>query len=183
VAVSGSFSATGTFESTADCPSFHTIHNGVGSWTGLGDVTFDLDYCVELQSQGPSPLSGTITITAAAGTLTGTVEGEVAGVGGPEGYAADYSVTVTGGTEAYAEATGTLELAGVWDDPEVPVLSMHGTVVGTVALPAPEPELPHPSRLLDCFGGRWRDFVDDAGQPFRGPLHCVLYVLWTYAHR
>src|ERR671927_1388448 len=47
LAVSGSFTATGNFESTPECPSFHTWHNGGGEWTGLGAVTFDLDYCVE----------------------------------------------------------------------------------------------------------------------------------------
>jgi hypothetical protein len=178
--VSGSFSATGTFDSTAECPSFHTIHNGEGTWTGLGDVTFDLDYCVELAGQGPSPLSGTIDITAPEGTLTGTVEGAVDAVGGPEGYAADYAVTVTGGTDAYADATGALDLAGVWDDPEIPVFSMHGTVAGTVVLPVVE--LPHPASIADCVDGNWRNFFDDAGQPFHGTLHCILYVLWTFMH-
>jgi hypothetical protein len=178
--VTGPFSATGTFESTAECPSFHTVHNGEGTWTGLGDVTFDLDYCVELAGQGPSPLSGTIVITAPEGTVTGTVEGAVDAVGGPEGYAADYAVTVTGGTDAYADATGALDLAGVWDDPEIPVYSMHGTVAGTVVLPVAE--LPHPTSFGDCIDGNWRNFFDDAGQPFNGTLHCILYVLWTFMH-
>jgi hypothetical protein len=175
IVVSGSFAATGTFSSTPDCPAFHTIHNGGGSWQGLGDVTFDLDYCVELDLNAPSPLAGTIDITTATGTLTGTVEGEIAAVGGPEGYAADYAVTLTGGTDAYAEATGSLDLAGLWDDPEIPVLSMHGTVAGTVVLPAPE--LPHPTSIGDCLRGGWRDVVDDEGEPFRGPFHCIFYVL------
>jgi hypothetical protein len=176
--VSGAFSATGTFESTAECPSFHTIHNGEGSWTGLGDVTFDLDYCVDLMAQDPSPLSGTITVTAAGGTVEGTVVGAVDSVGGPEGYAADYAVTVTGGTGDYADATGALDLAGVWDDPEIPVYSMHGTVAGTVVLPAVE--LPHPTSFADCIDGNWRNFFDDEGQPFHGTLHCIFYVLWTH---
>jgi hypothetical protein len=175
IAVSGSFSAVGSFESTTDCPSFHTIHDGEGTWEGLGDVTFDLDYCVELDLSGPSPLSGTIAITAAGGTLTGSVEGEIAAVGGPQGYPADYAVTFTGGTDAYEGATGALDIAGLWDAPDIPVLSMHGTVSGTVVLPAPE--LPHPTSIGDCLGGGWRDVVDDAGEPFRGPLHCIFYVL------
>jgi hypothetical protein len=176
--VSGPFSATGSFESTPECPSFHTIHNGEGTWTGLGDVTFDLDYCVDLQAQDPSPLSGTITVTAAEGTVSGTVVGAVDSVGGPEGYPAEYTATVTGGTDAYTEANGTLELAGVWDDPDIPVRSMHGTVAGTLELPAVE--LPHPASFGDCVDGNWRNFFDDAGQPFHGTLHCIFYVLWTF---
>lgn len=176
LAVAGPFSATGTFESTSECSAFHTIHDGEGSWTGLGDVTFVLDYCVVLGSgTAPSPLSGTIAITAAEGTVTGTVEGSVAGVGGPEGYPAQYTATITGGTGAYEAATGTLELAGVWDDPQIPVRSMHGTVAG--ALELPPSDLPHPSSIRDCLRGGWRNFVDDDGEAFDGPWDCIIYVV------
>jgi len=175
LAVAGAFSATGTFESTPDCPAFHTVHTGEGSWTGLGDVTFVLDYCVVLSPGASSPLSGTIAITAAEGTVTGTVEGSLAGVGGPEGYPAEYTATITGGTEAYEGASGTLVLAGVWDDPEIPVRSMHGTVSGTLELPSPE--LPHPSSIRDCLRGGWRNFVDDDGDAFHGPWDCIIYVV------
>jgi hypothetical protein len=173
--VSGSFAATGTFGSTTDCPAFHTVHTGEGSWTGLGDVTFLLDYCVVLGSEELSPLSGTIAITAAEGTLAGTIEGAVSTFGGPDGFTADYTATITGGTGAYADATGALDLAGVWDDPEIPVRSMHGTVSGTVELPAPP--LAHPSSVRDCIQGRWRNFVDDDGEPFSGPWDCIFYVV------
>ena len=173
--VSGAFSATGTFEATAECPSFHTVHTGEGSWTGLGDVTFVLDYCVVLGSGATSPLSGTAAVTAPAGTLTAMVEGTVSGTGGPEGYPAGYTATVTGGTGAYETATGTLELTGVWDDPEIPVRSMHGTVSGTVELPAPA--LPHPSSIRDCLRGGWRAVVDDDGDAFHGPWDCIIYVI------
>lgn len=175
LAVSGAFSATGTFEPTAECPSFHTVHTGEGSWSGLGDVTFVLDYCVVLGTGASSPLSGTATITAAGGTLTATLEGSVSGTGGAEGYPADYTATITGGTGDYEMATGTLELAGVWDDPELPVRSMHGTVSGTIERPAPP--LPHPSSIGDCLRGGWRDYVDDDGEPFRGLWDCVIYVI------
>jgi hypothetical protein len=173
--VSGEFSATGIFEPTAECPAFHTVHTGEGSWTGLGDVTFVLDYCVVLGSGASSPLSGTAEITAAEGTLTATVEGSLAGVGGAEGYPADYTATITGGTGDYEAATGTLELAAMWDDPELPVRSMHGTVSGTVELPAPT--LPHPSSIGDCIHGGWRDFADDDGDPFHGTWDCIIYVI------
>jgi len=175
LAVSGAFSATGTFESTPECPSFHTVHTGQGTWTGLGDVTFVLDYCVVLSSEGSSPLSGTAAITADAGTLTATVEGTVSGTGATEGYPADYTSTITGGTGAYESASGTLDLAGVWDDPEIPVRSMHGTASGTIGLP--EPPLAHPSSIGDCLRGGWRDYVDDDGETFSGLWACVIYVI------
>src|SRR4029453_15960527 len=75
LAIPGPFSATGAFEPTAECPSFHTTHSGEGSWSGLGDVTFVLDYCVTLGAGAVSPLTGTATITAAEGTPPGTAEG------------------------------------------------------------------------------------------------------------
>jgi hypothetical protein len=180
LSVAGSFSATGTFEPTPDCPSFHTTHTGEGSWSGLGDVTFVLDYCVVLGSEVISPLTGTTTITAADGTLTGTVEGTLTGTLTPEGYPAHYTVTVTGGTGVYEAATGTLDLDGMWDDPEVPVLSMHGTVSGTVELATPT--LPHPTSIRDCLHGGWRQFGDDDGHAFENPWRCVIYVI-IHAHR
>src|SRR5919108_1702959 len=131
LAVSGSFTATGNFESTTECPSFHTWHDGSGEWTGLGAVTFNLDYCVELNLSGASPLSGTFTITSPDGTLTGDLVGELpvsTGVpGDTEAFPANYTLTVTGGTGRFARATGTLSFAAFWDDPQVPVFSMHGT--------------------------------------------------------
>jgi hypothetical protein len=173
--VSGAFSATGTFEPTADCPSFHTVHTGQGNWIGLGDVTFALDYCVALSSEATSPLGGTIAITAAEGTLTGTVEGTLSGTGGAAGYPADYTATITAGAGAYETVTGTLELTGMWDDPEIPVYSMHGTVSGVLELS--EPQLAHPTSILDCLHGGWRDVVDDDGQDFAGLGGCILYVI------
>jgi hypothetical protein len=176
VAVSGPFSATGTFESTAECPAFHTVHTGEGSWSGLGDVTFVLDYCVMLGSgTAPSPLSGTATVTTAEGTLTASIEGSVSGTGGAEGYPADYTATITGGTDAYESATGTLGLTGVWDDPAIPVYSMHGTVSGTVELPPPP--LPRPSSIRDCLHGGWRYFAGDDGEPFDDLWTCIIYVI------
>jgi hypothetical protein len=179
VAVSGTFSATGTFEATADCPSFHTTHTGEGTWSGLGDVTFVLDYCVVLGSEASSPLTGTATISAADGTLTATVAGSLSGAPTDEGYPAHYTATVTGGTGAYEAATGTLDLDGVWDDPDVPVLSMHGTVAGTVELAAPV--LLHPASILDCLREGWRNFVDDNGKAFTTTWGCILYVVF-HAH-
>ena len=63
----------------------------------------------------------------------------------------------------------------MWDDPEIPVYSMHGTVSGTIGLPAPP--LPHPSSIRDCILGGWRTFADDDGKAFDGPWDCVIYVI------
>lgn len=172
VAVSGSFTGDGGFDSTAACPTFHTWHDVSGDWTGLGAVTLNLDYCVELATGGPSPLSGTFTITAPDGTLTGTVEGEVAGAPEPEGYPADYALTVTGGTGAFAGATGTLALAAFWNHPSAPVLSIFGTVSGTIVV-----GLPTPSTVHDCLRGGWRAFADDTGRPFESQADCIRFVV------
>ena len=166
--VSGSFTGTGNFASLPECPSFQTWHDGSGDWTGLGAVTFRLDYCVELNVNGPSPLSGTFTITAPAGTLTGTLTGEL-----PSGsLLADYTLTVTGGTGTYDRAGGTLTLAASFDGDVIPIFEISGTVSGTIIL-----ALPTPTSVGDCLRGGWRDLADDTGRPFRNQGACVRYAL------
>lgn len=172
LAVSGAFTGNGNFASTSACPTFHTWHDVSGDWTGLGAVTLNLDYCVELVTEAPSPLSGTFTITAPDGTLTGTVEGELGGFAEPEGYPADYALTVTGGTGAFAGATGTLAIVAFWDHPTIPVWSIHGTVSGAIVVP-----LPTPSTVHDCLRGGWRNLADDTGRPFASQADCIRFVV------
>lgn len=172
--VSGTFTATGNFESLPECPSFHTWHAGGGEWTGLGTVTFDVDYCVDLQFLPieASPLVGTFTIATEAGTLTGDVAGEVSNISGPGGgFPATYELTITGGTGSYQLATGTLVLDAVWNDPVIPVFAMAGTVSGTVVLPPPTP-----TSKDDCRHGGWRHLADEHGRPFRNQGHCITWV-------
>jgi hypothetical protein len=176
VPVSGSFTAVGSFDSQPDCPMFHTWHDGGGDWTGLGTATFHLDYCVDLQFPPvpSSPLVGTFTIEADGGTLTGSVTGQVSNTGGPDGYPADYELTITAGTGAYDRATGFLTFDAVWNDPVAPVFAMEGTVSGVVVVPPPTPTSPD-----DCRHGGWRDLADENGDPFRNQGDCIA---WAHRH-
>ena len=172
VPVSGSFTALGNFDSQPGCSAFHTWHDGSGDWTGLGPVTFNLDYCVDLQVADPeSPLVGTFTIDAAGGSLTGDVVGHVSNIGGPpDGFPALYELTITGGTGTYERATGSLTIDGRWNGRFVPVYAMSGTVSGTVVLPPPTP-----TSADDCRHGGWRDLADETGTPFRNQGACIAW--------
>jgi hypothetical protein len=160
-------------DSTGTCPTFHTWHDGGGTWTGLGASTFNLDYCVTLQAGGQdSPLVGTFTITAEGGTLTGDVTGFVGGASEPEGWPAHYELTVTGGTGDYARASGNLVFEAFWDGEDIPVYSIHGTVSGTVAVSPPVP-----TSADDCRNGGWRNLGDETGEPFKNQGDCIAWAL------
>lgn len=176
VEVTGSFTASGSFTSEPACPMFHTWHWGGGEWTGLGTSTFELDYCVDLRflPEETSPLVGTFTIEAEGGSLTGDVVGAVSNVGEPEGFPADYELTITAGTGAYDRASGALTFDAVWNGSLAPVFAMEGTVSGTVVVPPPLP-----TGVDDCRHGGWRDLGDETGQPFRNQGSCIR---WVHEH-
>lgn len=172
LSVSGSFTATGNFSSTPDCMTFRTWHDGGGDWTGLGTTTFHLDYCVELDALSEwSPLAGTFTIAAGDGSLTGDAVGRVSNARGPDGFPAEYELTITGGTGDYRQASGSLTIDAVWNGNVIPVLAMEGTVAGTVVIPPPTP-----ASRGDCMGDGWRDLGDDDGTPFRNQGECIAWV-------
>lgn len=171
IPVTGTLTAEGSFDSPPGCPAFHTWHDGGGTWTGLGVSTFNLDYCVVLAPEGPSPLDGTFTITAEDGTLTGRVTGSIAGAPVSGGWPGHYELTVTGGTGAYEQATGTLVFEVLFTHPTIPVLTMEGTVAGSINVPPATP-----TSRDDCRHGGWRDVVDEHGQPFRNVGDCISWV-------
>jgi hypothetical protein len=131
--VSGSFMGTGSFE-LVDLNTFHTWHDITGTWTGLGPVTAHLDYLVTIQGAGP--FTGTFTIIAHAGTLTGQLSGHLSGgpVPGTNDFPVRYDLSVTGGTGPYARASGSLTLDAVWNGGAVPVFGIAGTVSGRISL-------------------------------------------------
>ncbi|HET6953294.1 MAG TPA: hypothetical protein VFI47_23135 [Acidimicrobiales bacterium] len=174
VPVSGTFTATGTF--TFACDFAQESTDGSGDWSGLGPVTFHLDWCVGLppQDQEAWPVSsGSFTVTAAAGTLSGAMGGEVMGnTPGPDGrFPFALVLTVTGGTGDYAAATGTLTLDGLLE--YVPTFSrnLDGTVSGTI-----EVAVRTPTSKADCRHGNWRNLTDETGTPFASMAGCIRWV-------
>lgn len=94
------------------CPFVGVTHQIAGELTGLGAVSVDLLEC----STGPAdpndprmwPItSGSFSLTAADGSLTGSVSGSVDT--NPDDVFEQYAtITITGGTGRYLDATGTL---------------------------------------------------------------------------
>jgi hypothetical protein len=169
--VSGDFTGFGLLQST--CGLFNQVVDGGGEWVPLGTSTFHLDFCLESPAGGEQyPISsGSFTVTSPDGTLTGTVGGYVEAGGMPDptvGFPLHIVLTVTGGTGAYAGATGELTLDGAFGYGATPVW---GTVSGTVTLPPPTP-----GSVADCRRGGWRNVVDDQGRPFRSQGACVAWV-------
>ena len=168
--VSGEFTGTGQLLST--CGLFHQVVDGGGEWLPLGTSTFNLDFCLENPVGELYPISsGSFTVTSPSGTLTGTVGGWVEAGGNPDpevGFPLHIVLTVTGGTGAYAGATGELLLEGAFG---YGAATAWGTVSGTVTLPPPTP-----GSVADCRDGGWRDVVDDQGRPFRSQGACIAWV-------
>jgi hypothetical protein len=172
--VSGPFTGTGHFEFA--CTFAQEYTDGSGDLTSLGPSTFHLEYCVEPTPDLSDPwpvTSGTFTVDTATGTLTGDVGGHVnASTAGPDGrYPIHLVLSITGGTEGYEGATGSLTLdAGL---EYIPFFDRRyeGTVSGTVTLPPSTP-----ASRDDCRHGGWRDLVDDQGRPFRNQGDCIAWV-------
>jgi hypothetical protein len=168
--VSGEFTGTGQLLGT--CGLFRQVVDGGGEWLPLGTTTFTLDFCLENPVGELYPISsGTFTVTSPSGTLTGTVGGWVEAGGNPDpavGFPLHITLTVTGGTGAYAGATGDLLLEGAFG---YGAATVWGTVSGTVTLPPPTPD-----SADDCRNGGWRQVVDDQGRPFRSQGACIAWV-------
>jgi len=180
LAVSGAFTARGTLGS--ECGVFHILVDGEGDWADLGETTFTLDFCLgpDMGSEPWPIFDGTFAITTADGSVSGDLDGTVAAgpATGPDPafpFPLHFVLTVTGGTGRFAGASGSIAMEGAFGPAAI---SAAGTVEGTISRPAPTPE-----RVADCLRGGWRDVVDDHGRPFRGPAHCILWVIHHNRHR
>jgi hypothetical protein len=175
--VTGSFTASGQL--LGGCGDFHQIVDGGGGWSALGDSTFNLDFCIAntptTEPGWPVLDGGTFTVTAADGTLSGTLTGWVdatgtppPGGGFPTEFPAHLVLTVTAGSGRFAAATGSLVLDGVFGPAAA---TFEGTVSGTITIPPPTPQT-----VRDCKHGGWRHVVDDQGRPFRNQRQCIVFV-------
>jgi hypothetical protein len=177
IPVTGAFTATGTFE-LFDCDFAHEHTAGGGDLTGLGASTFSLDFCVAAPDvlEDPWPVtSGTFTVIAPAGTLTGTMDGSfLAGTPQADGrFPFTYLLTITGGTGAYAGAGGRLTLDGLLEYVPIFDRNLEGTVSGTVTAPPP---VHTPTSKADCKHDNWRNRTDEHGTVFRNKAACIRWV-------
>jgi hypothetical protein len=171
--VDGPFTASAQL--LGGCGEFRHIIDGTGEWSALGASTLHLDFCIGSPPDGvhhPVLDGGTFTISAADGTLTGTMTGDVQPGGTPPpevGFPFHFDLVTTGGTGRFATATGSFVVDGAFG---YGALNARGTVSGTITIP-PGP----PQSVDDCKRGGWRYHVDDHGRPFRSKRHCIRYVL------
>lgn len=118
VPVSGPFEASGTLGGPPCvgpvAERLRQVVDGAGDWTGLGESTFHLEYCIVIGDQDPPdwPVEegGTFEIAARGGTLSGDVTGTVHAASAP--FTFRLVLTVTGGTGRYRHASGELVLVG-----------------------------------------------------------------------
>jgi hypothetical protein len=68
---------------------------------GVGDVTFDLDTCVNLGSDYDAEVTGTFSITTRRGTMSGGLVGTI-----DIDAVTAFTLTSTGGTGAYEQSAG-----------------------------------------------------------------------------
>jgi hypothetical protein len=137
IEVTGSFSGPGEFELPDGSGNlFHTWHDITGTWTGLGEISAHLDYIVDVHgSPAPSPItSGTFTIATPSGTLTGGLDGILAGESDGQGWPGSFELSVLDGTGSWDGATGSLVLDAHFDGELAPIFHVVGTVSGHVSV-------------------------------------------------
>jgi hypothetical protein len=99
--------------------------------SAVGTVTLHMDGCIPLiLPPTPLPFAGTFALTTNAGTLSGTVAGQITNVLLPpsnvEPASATLTLAATSGTGDFTGTTGTLNVSLQW--PEPGSLSFTGTI-------------------------------------------------------
>jgi hypothetical protein len=143
VPIKGTYEGTGVFTAPpASCPGFYSLFEGIGRESHTGRYALSHTVCTVPIDVTRSSFTGVFTKTAANGDLlTGTFEGttrmtEAPGGGSPYGvFAIIGTITFTGGTGRFVEATGTQSMEGTqWTDfsqadfPSRQVLEFDGTI-------------------------------------------------------
>lgn len=123
------FDVAGTFNLTG----------GLG--TGTYDGEFRLDWSIYTSSDPCAEVVGTMTLTAAGGTVELAVANtsRVCETSDPAVHDATLNATVTGGTGAYAGATGTLTSTGTLEAQDLlgQEYTAEATMTGTITVPDP----------------------------------------------
>jgi hypothetical protein len=171
--VSGTYEGTGSIDSPGTCGGalIQTFGTATGDITPFGASTLSYDFCVpfaEPGSGGISPVtSGNVVITAADGSISGTLSGTVQ-TAETTSFPYDFEVTVTGGTGVFSGATGSIGLVGNFSGGAATIT---GTASGTVSY---GPEVA--TIKSDCAQNGWQNVVDANGQPFKNQGLCVASV-------
>jgi hypothetical protein len=170
-AVSGSFTVTSfnlNFYTDPNCFDGILLDMGMaGDISPFGPSTIAVHTCDLRPSSGPYVSS--FTLTAANGTLTGTVPTlQVTALPPPQGAEIKFFIDVSGGTGLYAGVTGSITTdVTLYLSPNA---TPPGTVTGTITGP------PVPTTKSDCKAGSWQHVVDNNIQPFKNQGQCVSFV-------
>ena len=167
--VSGSYSGTGTLESTGECV-FHTTASTTGNISPFGASTsVAFEFC-PIGLTEPRPATGTFLFTGSAGTVGGTLSGTVEGTTPTLGLGFPYhfDLIVTSATGEFAGATGTMALDGFIG---AGASTVNGDASGTLYYGTPIA-----TARQDCADSGWRTLTDADGQPFRNIGQCMAFV-------
>jgi hypothetical protein len=163
--VSGSYSGTGTI-SIESCEYIRQNVSATGSLVPFGESQIALNFCLGDVPEGSlrsQVLDGAFTISAADGTVSGSIGGFVQpfNPGGENVFPYQLVLTIAGGTGSYAGSTGTIVLDGFFG---LAGMTTQGTASGTL-FSAPTKS--------DCKHGGWRTAANPSGQPYANQGRCV----------
>ncbi len=122
--LTGSFDGTTEFTfQTGGCAFVHqTFDATYGGSTAVGNVTFHMEGCVDLNVPA---FAGTFTMSTGSGDVSGSASGSVNMLPGT-GPFADLTATATSGTGAFAGTAGDLRIVIEWGG--MPSTSITGTL-------------------------------------------------------
>jgi hypothetical protein len=146
--VTGSFSGTGTFEIA--CGGYHQMATVTGDLAPFGTSTVAVAFCASNPPEGAHfPISsGSFTLSAADGTVSGSIGGFVQpGVPVDNAYPFQLVLTVTTGSGRYVGATGTITFDGAF---AAGAQALSGTASGTVRFGS--------TTTPECKDRGWRPF-------------------------
>jgi hypothetical protein len=177
-AVSGSYSGPSGFGDVTVCADpphdLAVAGTATGTIAPFGSSTLTFAWCQSVV--GPPYIAtiqpgATASITSASGAVSGDLTGTVTGTSDSQGrFPYDFSLAVTGGSGAFAGATGTIALTGTFAAGATDVI---GTASGSVSSSPPSVVAKH---FSDCRGRGWQTVTDAHGRHFRSRLSCDVYV-------
>jgi hypothetical protein len=130
VMFAGSFSAAGAATNPPECAVRQVATSGSFNLGDIGNGTVSFDACLNAVF---NVIGGTFTITTAAGTMSGTLDsGSVTLMAQPP-LPFEFFGTITGGTDGFLGASGSIVLDGNIND--FPGTSVSGSITGTATIP------------------------------------------------
>lgn len=130
VKVRATFTGTGSFSGCNSDLGLFVTDDGSLDGPQLRDATLHFDFCYPDTRVGVLPVSGTFALGLRHGMVTGVLEGQSQSFPAtPCGYPFTFSLTITAGTDRFANASGVLSFSGCLS---TGVATATGTLMGTI---------------------------------------------------